>query len=398
MDWYNKWPGKLFTENLKRLGNTVGYLTLKILLTITHSDSDSFKSINIPEGVRYLPHSLRYLVWHHYPLKSLPVHFEPNNLVKLNMSSNNLQELWNGVQNLRNLKDVDLSWSMELVKLPGLSQAPKLQNMGLRGCKSLCQLPNISASIEYLDLAESGIEDLPSSFESFENLVSLDLNQYGCLRSLLKLPTDIKSLKLFSCVRLESLPSNIWKLKFLHELNLSHCSRLKILPKISEITSHLQTLCLLGTGIQELPLSIMNLIGLDTANLSLCENLKFAPNYSFTSSSPLELHLEGCSILGCIPSLFLSMNLTSLKLSYCNIPEIPDWLGSLSSLKKLHLRGSKFDRITSSIKQLHNLIYLNISHCKNLRHFPELPSSMAIVEVNDCTSLETVGPYHSIQV
>ena len=50
------------------------------------------------QDLQYLPHSLRYLEWHGYPLKSLPPKFNPVNLVELKMPYSQLEQLWDGVQ------------------------------------------------------------------------------------------------------------------------------------------------------------------------------------------------------------------------------------------------------------------------------------------------------------
>ncbi|PON35756.1 Leucine-rich repeat, partial [Trema orientale] len=316
--------------------------------------------------------------------------FEPQNLVKLDMCSSKIKELWNGVKHLGNMKDIDLSFCEELSKLPDLSQAPKLENMNLRGCKNLHRLPNLSTSIKYLTLRRSGIETFPSSFGSLENLVNLDLRVCDRLKSLPKLPRNIKTLSLLTCRRLESLPSNIWKLKSLKMLNLYNCSRLKILPEISEVVEHVKSLYLDGTGIQELPSSIEKLTGLRYLDLNWCENLEFDPKSLCALSDLSRLSLGGLQ-LGCFPSMLLDFHsLTSLELGYCSIPEIPDWLGSLSSLTKIDLRGNNFERIPPCVRQLFNLKYLNVSRCKNLRHMLELQSSIENVEATECTSLETV--------
>ncbi|PON38145.1 TIR-NBS-LRR-like protein [Trema orientale] len=334
------------------------------------------KSIKAPQGLRYLPHSLRYLEWFHCTLKSSPSNFDSHNLVKLQMRCSKLKELWNGVKHLPNLKDIDLSYSKELIKLPDLSQAPKLEKIDLCGCESLHQLPNISWNIRHIFLEQSGIEALPSSFRCLENLASLDLSCCGRLKSLSNLPRNIEVLDLHSCERLESLPSDIGKLKRLQHLYLSGCRRLKVLP---ESVVHIPDLSLKRTGIEELPSFKNKMLGLTSLDLSHCENLKFVPE-----------------------SLCLFPDLSVLNLDYCNIQEIPDWFGSLSSLTELHLRGNKFERITSSIIQLDNLKYLYVCGCFYLRHLPELPPSVLIVDASYCISLKMVdisklkatpGPY-----
>ncbi|PON35757.1 LRR domain containing protein, partial [Trema orientale] len=309
---------------------------LKVTSGSNYSSNCNSKSVNVPQGLGYLPDSLIYLEWSHCPLKSLPSNFEPLNLVKLYMRGSKLKDLSNGIVHLGNLKDIDVSFSKELIRLPDLSQALKLERLNILGCRSLRQLP--------------------------------------------KLPRNIEDLDLNACTRLESLPSNVVKVKYLDMSKISYYKRLKSLPEISEVMEHLEGLSIEGTRIQELSPSNQNLIVLCALNSRIRENLKFD-----TLS-----HLSNCSKLGCFPCVLLGLNLTYISLSYCNIQEIPDWFGLLSSLTNIDLSGNSFVRIPSSIIHLDKLCCLYVSGCKNLQHLPELPRSILCVDAGECTSLQTV--------
>lgn len=83
-------------------------------------------------------------------------------------------------QNLVNLKEIDLSYSRQLKKLPDLSQARNLENLLLKACSSLVET---HSSIQYLS-----------------KLVTLDMS---------------------ICKTLNSLPSSLCKLISLQRLYLS---------------------------------------------------------------------------------------------------------------------------------------------------------------------------------
>ena len=69
------------------------------LLKIYNSIDNKSCKVHAREGYfQSFPSSLRYLSWCKYPSKSLPLKFEPRNLVELNMPFSSLTELWNGVQ------------------------------------------------------------------------------------------------------------------------------------------------------------------------------------------------------------------------------------------------------------------------------------------------------------
>ncbi|KAL5554506.1 hypothetical protein UlMin_041907, partial [Ulmus minor] len=61
-------------------------------------------NVYIDGDLKHLPNSLRYLHWEYYPGKSLPSNFKPQNLVELDMPNSRLEQLCDGVQNLRQLK------------------------------------------------------------------------------------------------------------------------------------------------------------------------------------------------------------------------------------------------------------------------------------------------------
>ena len=64
---------------------------LKLLKLYNWHKEMDFKVQLLCEG---LPDELRYLSWHGYPLKSLPIKFNPNLLVELEMYESNIQHLW----------------------------------------------------------------------------------------------------------------------------------------------------------------------------------------------------------------------------------------------------------------------------------------------------------------
>jgi len=53
-------------------------------------------NVILPESLESLPHTLVFLRWDNFSLKSLPLEFSPKNLVKLDMRGSNLEQLWEG--------------------------------------------------------------------------------------------------------------------------------------------------------------------------------------------------------------------------------------------------------------------------------------------------------------
>lgn len=56
----------------------------------------SGSSWQFDEVSQYLPNALRFLNWNDYPFRCLPKTFQANNLVRLEMHSNRLEQLWEG--------------------------------------------------------------------------------------------------------------------------------------------------------------------------------------------------------------------------------------------------------------------------------------------------------------
>ncbi|KAL0793460.1 hypothetical protein Bca101_064837 [Brassica carinata] len=138
-------------------------------LNIYYSDPrkhcKAFESLSLPYG-------LRILHWETYPLRSLPLDFDPSNLVELNMPYSQLQTLWGGTKNLKMLKRINLRHSQNLLEVDELSEARNLEEIDLCGCKNLQSFPSIR------NLHKLRVVDLPSctgikSFPEFPSNVEL---------------------------------------------------------------------------------------------------------------------------------------------------------------------------------------------------------------------------------
>ncbi|KEH34281.1 disease resistance protein (TIR-NBS-LRR class) [Medicago truncatula] len=99
-------------------------------------------NVILPESLKSLPHTLVFLRWDNFSLKSLPLKFCPKNLVKLDMRGSNLEQLWEGDQDqvLPKLKRLDLSYSRKLTRVPDLSLCPNIEQIILSGCVRLVDI------------------------------------------------------------------------------------------------------------------------------------------------------------------------------------------------------------------------------------------------------------------
>ena len=53
-------------------------------------------NVQLSEGPEDLSNKLRFLEWHSYPLKSLPVGLQVDQLVELHMANSSFEQLWYG--------------------------------------------------------------------------------------------------------------------------------------------------------------------------------------------------------------------------------------------------------------------------------------------------------------
>ncbi|KAK7349760.1 hypothetical protein VNO77_07397 [Canavalia gladiata] len=161
------------------------------------------------------------------------------NLVIFDLSYSEVEKLWDGVQNLVNLKEVKVSGSKNLKELPDLSRATNLEVLDISFCPQLTSV-------------------IPSIF-SLSKLKKLDLR--AC--SLTKLTSDnhlssLSYLNLGSCTKLKEFSMIS---ESMIQLDLSSTS-VNALPSSFECQSKLEMLWLRYSGIESLPSSFKNLISL----------------------------------------------------------------------------------------------------------------------------------------
>ncbi|OAP05978.1 hypothetical protein AXX17_AT3G38230 [Arabidopsis thaliana] len=335
-------------------------------------------------------------------------------LVELDMSSSKLRKLWEGTKQLRNLKWMDLSDSIDLKELPNLSTATNLEELELRNCSSLMELPSSIeklTSLQRLDLCDcSSLVKLPPSINAnnlwelslincsrvvelpaIENATNLwELNLQNC-SSLIELPLSIgtarnlflKELNISGCSSLVKLPSSIGDMTNLEEFDLSNCSNLVELP--SSI-GNLQNLCeLIMRGcskLEALPTNI-NLKSLYTLDLTDCSQLKSFPEISTNIS---ELWLKGTAIKEVPLSIMSWSPLVDFQISYFeSLKEFPH---ALDIITGLWLSKSDIQEVPPWVKRMSRLRDLRLNNCNNLVSLPQLPDSLAYLYADNCKSLE----------
>ncbi|MED6136418.1 hypothetical protein PIB30_055965 [Stylosanthes scabra] len=215
-------------------------------------------NVIVPMTLEKFSDELRYLAWPRYPLSYLPSPFCAEKLVELHMPDSQVTKLWDGVQDLVNLKIINLWKCKQLVELPDLSKATNLELIDISDCEALCELhPSIISSPALKNLILDGCKELKSvkgeirskslkvlyfggcsSLEEYsvssDQLSSLDLNssRIRILGNELCSLTCLQNLELFDCRELSELPHNMKALSRLQTLNVSGCRSLRSIPEL----------------------------------------------------------------------------------------------------------------------------------------------------------------------
>ncbi|KAI9119925.1 hypothetical protein K1719_009314 [Acacia pycnantha] len=351
--------------------------------------------VNLPSGFDSFSESLRYLQWDNFPLQSLPLSLCAETLVKLYMPNSHLKKLWDGVQNLVNLREINLHGSKNLMELPDLSTAQNLEQLCLWSCESLSHIdPSILSLPRLLGVSVrdcTSLKSLKSEHQS-KSVQGIDFNGCSNLKEfsfssekyvqlwLATLPIEIldfpighmEELHYFdvTCSKLKNLPIDDMTcyMRSLKQLRLFDCGGMIDKSKLHTLFDSLLSLELIVlTGackLTELPHNIKHLSRLRDLHVYDCKSLQSLPELppsiedlhtsDCTSLKTLQLtsHIEA-SLLKDEMMLGYLRNLSDLILRGCEqLYELPESIGSLFSLQLLDLRGSNIESLPASIKHL----------------------------------------------
>ncbi|TYI03292.1 hypothetical protein ES332_A11G328000v1 [Gossypium tomentosum] len=361
-------------------------------LKFYHSCGTNSK-ILLPHGLLSLPDELRYICWEGYPLKTLPTKFHPRNLVELDMSYSHVEKLWEGKQDLVNLKVMTLNHSENLLKIPDLSSATNLENMNLVNCTKLLELPSSLQHLEKLTRLNlrmcENLRFLPSLYKA-TSLTTLILSDCSILFSFPEVSSNLRELHLEGtaieqvpssmeslsqlvllsmedCVRLNNFPTAICSLRSLEVFSLNGCPNITTFP---EISGNITELNLGGTAIEEVPSSIECFSNLRVFNLGCCRRLKSVSTSIHKLKSLKVFYLEECSKLEIFPEI----------------------LDTMERLRYLELSGTALKELSSSMENLIGLVELRLNNCENLVYLPDnfyKLKSLKFLYLYGCSNLVT---------
>ncbi|KAM5573250.1 disease resistance protein RUN1-like [Rosa sericea] len=346
--------------------------------------------VELTGGYKYLPNKLRWLHWSEFPLEFIPKDFSLGEVVAIYLPYNKLRYVWEDSVVLAKLKILDLSDSYSLKQSPDFSTIPNLEELVLKRCWKLAEVHQSIGGLKRLSLVNLEgckiLEELPRSFYKLQSLVTLVLD--GC-ESFEKLDEEIGDLTSLSTLRanrtaITELPSSIVRLTNLRYLSLLYWEPL---PYWEPITRNFPNL--------NLPPSVQGLSSLVDLYINCCyitnvpKDLGTLSSLERLSITNVPTNLQG------LPSLSGLSQLVCLRLLDCNLTDesikVMD-LGSLYSLKSLHLDDNSFSSLPS-LRSLSKLVNIDLRSCTNLVAIPDLPKSLTKLCASDCTALEIMPDF-----
>ncbi|KAK7382872.1 hypothetical protein VNO80_02004 [Phaseolus coccineus] len=226
---------------------------------------------------------------------------------------------------------IDCDLLLGTVRADGLSKIKHLKLLKLEDVKFSGNLNHLSNEIAYLNWKEYPFKCLPQSFQP-EKLVELYLVRSSIERLWegTKPLHNLKRLDLSYSEDLVEMP-DVREALNLEKIELKGCIKL---PKINPSIGLLKKLAFLNLGncknLVSLPNTILGLNSLEYMNVSGCSKLsqRNLVSYLLPSSPPLP------SSLTC---------LRELDLSFCNLVQIPDAIGNIEHIGRVHAAGSGVD-------------------------------------------------------
>ncbi|KAI9115232.1 hypothetical protein K1719_013551 [Acacia pycnantha] len=166
-----------------------------------------FRNVKFSGVLDDLSSYIQYISWHQYPFTSLPLSFVPSRLRELILPDSCITNLWDEEKLIASQLNLSTGLtSMDIIRRRKGKQFPRLRNLNLSGSKDLTKVPSFSAfpSLERLDL------------EGCIKLSQLGVSFY---------PFSLKFLNLRNCSNLVSISNSLFSLRSLEMLNLAGCSK-----------------------------------------------------------------------------------------------------------------------------------------------------------------------------
>ncbi|KAG2298220.1 hypothetical protein Bca52824_034692 [Brassica carinata] len=349
---------------IRKIPSSIGRLTALEVLNLTNCR----RLQHLPMGMSNLTSLVKLMLTGCSKLKH--IQDLPTGLKDLYLAETAIREVPSSICHLSDLVVFDAQNCKKLQGLPtGMASLNSLSTLTLSGCTEVEDIHDLPRNLKILNLAETPIRKMPSSFEDLTELISVDLSH---------------------CKRLQHLQMGFYK--SLVSVELSGCSDLDYIMGFSlqdMVQHHID-----GTNKVMLcgppPCNVIfiwenwrtfHVIPWEKNGSKCCMTLKSSLASPYRSKLPSSL----------FSSLVSSMYaLVSLLLSNAYLLDIPQEICHFPSLKTLDLSGNEFSKLPKSMKQLFKLESLILRGCKNLKSLPELPLSLELLNAHGCVSLKNV--------
>lgn len=243
-------------------------------------------------------------------------------------------DAFHNIASFKELEEIYLWECTGLSVMPDLSKLPKLRVLNLGRCKGLKATGafGILAKLKVLEMLSlnecSGLEELP---------------ELGGLQ-------DLRELHLTECIGLKALPNDLSMLTKLRMLDLSGCISLTGASAFAPLSGPGALTPEFSEQIESSDFDSFGLAALEVLDLSNCTGLETLPKMSHSQSMRV-LWLSGCKNLRCAKNLTSLKGLQVLNLSYCNGLEVLPDMRELKKLQEIDLRGCAKLKGVADLKQ-----------------------------------------------
>ncbi|MEE4542225.1 COR domain-containing protein [Streptomyces sp. V4-01] len=240
------------------------------------------------------------------------------------------------------------------------------------------------SALRELDLAYTGLEQMPEWIGDLTQLTTLDLSD----NPLTELPDSIGRLTQLTQLKLANnllhrLPDSIGDLTRLRTLDLSDTTLTDLPDSIGGLTG-LTRLDLDRTALETAPDWIGNLTQLTELSIS-ATRLETAPDWIGNLTQLTELSISGTRLETAPDSIANLTQLTTLGLENNALRHLPDWIGDLTQLTTLGLTNNPLVSLPDSIGRLSRLRRLELMNCR----LPGLPAACG--ELHNLETLDLDG-------
>ncbi|MCH2045946.1 MAG: leucine-rich repeat domain-containing protein, partial [Saprospiraceae bacterium] len=284
--------------------------------------------------------------------------FQLKDLEYLSLEGTNLIHVPSELNQLENLKTLNLSWNEGLVFDKDL-HLPNLESVIFSQCK-LEEIPAFvfkAKRLKTINFRRNYLQKIPKELAELQNLSYLDLSFCG----------------------IEEVSEFVFELQWLNELDLS-VNRIKQLPEQLGKLVLLNRLYLHKNKLESFPDSLGKLTKLEF--LQLEENqLQTLPESIGDCKNLTELRASNNKITALPTSIAQCSNLKNLEISNNLITELPEDLGNISGLYSIYLGGNQLTSLPESIGNMKNLDHIAMSH----NQITTLPKSFSkLVNIRSC--------------